>query len=112
MSREKLKCPKCGGVHIQFTIGSETDYTTLHCFSCGYTENFQQSETQPEPSTAEMLLWLVENRKFPIIFNTVNCFAICAIPNDRYYFYGNASDEYKTFSDAISAAYKWAKEQK
>lgn len=112
-----MKCPKCG---------SELD-TGFNCPKCkakSYKEIVSEYNTngekiyekntiklvQPEPTTAEMLLWLVEN------FN-VNIRDDCGLEvyieyrkNGRWidYFVGDGY-KCKTLSEAIKQAYDWAR---
>lgn len=116
-----MKCPKCG---------SELD-TGFNCPKCGrkrneemiteYNTNFEKiyekntiKLVQPEPTTAEMLLWLVEN------FN-VNIRDDCGLEvyiehrkNGRWidYFVGDGYEcKTKTLSEAIKQAYEWARKE-
>ena len=65
-------------------------------------------KSSTKPTTAEKLLWVVEKRREPIIFNSVNCFSI---GDDKFYFWGEPRDKYRTLSEAIDAAYNCVKAQ-
>lgn len=114
-----MKCTKCGE---EFSIGGSDLNGNVVCHVCqlkqlrdlelGPGPSYAvlharaATETQLQLSTAEMLLWIVENRKAPVIFNASNFFTICGKPKDRYYSYGSEGDRYKTFSEAVAVAYE------
>ena len=107
-----MKCPKCG---------SELD-TVFNCPKCkakSYKEIVSEYNTngekiyekntiklvQPEPTTAEMLLWLAENESIDI-WHTATEGIIYVWRN------GNAVKfEGKTLSEAIKQAYDWARKE-
>ncbi len=102
-----MNCPKCGSKNI-IIEKSLNGFST--CYDCGY--RWQHGMKQPEPSTAEKLLWLAEN------FN-VNIQDDCGIEvviecrkNGRWADY-LVGDEYesKTLAEAINAAYEWARKE-
>ena len=56
-----MKCPKCGSEKL--TIEKRID-GYCHCIDCGW--NWKPERKQPEPTTAEMLLWLAKNTNIGI----------------------------------------------
>lgn len=89
-----MKCPKCG---------SALD-TGFNCPKCGY-KRYEQADIQPEPTTAEMLLWLAENESIDI-WHTATEGIIYVWRN------GNAVKfEGKTLTEAIIKAYEWARKE-
>jgi hypothetical protein len=102
-----MNCPKCGSENV-LVEKSIDGFNT--CEQCGY--RWQRARNIPEPTTAEMLLWLVEN------FN-VNIRDDCGLEvyieyrkNGRWidYFVGDGY-ECKTLSEAVKQAYDWARKE-
>lgn len=118
-----FECKKCK--HTDYVLKEVGTATGLYCAKCGFwhkwipkhqVESYKNKE-QTEPTTAEKLLWLVENRfisyiKYPqedgMIEVTLNSYKEkVSFPPivPTYAKYGKTSEE------VINAAYKWAKEQ-
>lgn len=103
-----MKCPKCGSENVLVEKCLDGFST---CQDCGY--RWQHGRTQPEPTTAEMLLWLVENceeiktRSRGGSFMVTIYFRISYEKRMLQDFLGSVSE----FNNLIKQAYEWAKEQ-
>ena len=64
-----------------------------------------KANNQPEPTTAEMLLWLAENESVDIWHTANKETAIIWRNGEEYKFI------FKTLAEAINAAYEWAKQE-
>ena len=95
-------CLKCGSTNIST---ERRPYGFNWCNECGH--RWQNGVKQPEPTTAEMLLWLAENESIDIWHTATEGIIYVWINGDAVKFKG------KTLSEAIKQAYDWAiKEEK
>ena len=109
-----MKCPKCGSENVA-TERRPNGFNT--CLKCGY--RWQNGAKQPELTTAEMLLWLVnyiESRNMYIQFGhgTIEIKTplkgmeiLCETTEIKY----GHGEVFTTLYEAIRAAYTEAKKQ-
>ena len=99
-----MKCPKCGSEKL--IIEKRID-GYCHCLDCGW--NWKPERKQPEPSTAEMLLWLA---RYNIDIIHASFKDICS--SGEYVIVKVWQDSTvtpykgKTLDEAVKRAYDWA----
>lgn len=103
-----MKCPKCGSTNIS-TERRPNGFNT--CLKCGY--RWQDGVKQPDPTTAEMLLWLVENVKGVCIFECDfgHLGIRLDLPRNKFKIF-TTNDEVKNRDMLIDKAYKWARKER
>ena len=117
-----FKCKKCSSTNYE--LKEKGTATGLYCAKCGFWHKWlnktelkqyrvvvaKNATTEKELSTAEKLLWLVEKRFYPLIYPTSNgkFVPVLISKGERL----NSNIEYDTLSEAINAAYDFAKEGK
>ena len=106
-----MKCPKCLRDNAQ---ERKQIVTYIKCPDCG--EIVEIYKTITEPTTAEMLLWLVENnyvitRSLPSYEMSGSiCKAFDSYPSFRFGYIG-MDRPLITLAEAIKQAYEWAKKE-
>ena len=104
-----LKCTKCGSENATESLRYRGKW--IHCSDCGC----DIRPNPPEPTTAEMLLWLAKNTNIGIT-------KTCMFMNSETFAWDNGTAEIlakrgqkaimvKELDEAIKRAYEWAKKQ-
>lgn len=95
-----MKCPKCGSNNIR-TERRPNGFNW--CNECGH--QWQSGIKSPEPTTAEMLLWLCENEN--IDFRYADGEHIISV----WQYLKQFKLKSKVFEEAIKQAYDWVKQE-
>ena len=99
-----IKCNKCGSTDV--TVERRPNGNCI-CHNCDFVWG---NGTQKELSTADKLLWLIENRNYPLFFPTSNGKFVPRLIKEGKRLTSDIA--YDTLEEAINATYDWVKEGK